>query len=328
MTGLNDKAKILQLIRDKSSFLVTAHQAPEPDAMGSSIALALALRGLGKKARVVNVDPLPRVLRFLSTNQLVARQRRITERPDALFVLDCGDLERTALFETGRTASQIPFPVVNIDHHLTNTRFGTYNWIEPHAAATAELIYELMQGLQSPMTAEIATSLYTALVGETGSFRYSNTTARVFHLAARLVEEGAEPFRVSRELFESDSPGRLKLLHRLLGTLTRSFDGRVAWVTVTRRMLRETRTGVEDTENLVNYPRSLGGVDVAVLFREEQPRLFKISLRSKGRVNVAAAAQRFGGGGHHNAAGCKLSGSLPAVRRAVLRAVREEMREK
>ncbi len=321
--------RVLQAVQAKQAFLLTAHVNADADAIGSEIALARGLRWLGKRAEILNHDPLPRVLRFLDfppRNGLFQRSWR-RARPDVrayevLVVMDCGDLERTGLFSRGYA----PPLIINIDHHATNRQFGDINWVSAEAAATAEMIHALLKALRVPITPEIATALYTALVAETGSFRYSNTTPRIFRLAAELAGHGAEPWRVAQSLYEENSPARLRLLSALLRRMARTPDGTVAWVTLTRALLRQTGATQEDAEEFVNFPRSLEGAEAAVLIREVAPRSYKMSLRSKGRVDVAAVAERFGGGGHRAAAGCRLEGPLSAVTRTIIQAVQRETR--
>lgn len=318
--------RVLQAVRAKQTFLLTGHVNADADVIGSEIALARGLRWLGKRAEILNHDPLPRVLQFLDAppkHGLFQRRARPKIRDyEVLVVMDCGDLERTGLFSRGHA----PPLIINIDHHATNRRFGDINWVSVEAAATGEMIHTLLKALRVPITPEIATALYTALVTETGSFRYSNTTPRIFRLAAELAGHGVQPWRVAQSLYEQNSPARLRLLSVLLRQMARTPDGTVAWVTLTRARLRQSGATQEDAEEFVNFPRSLEGAEVAVLIREVGPRSYKMSLRSKGRVDVAALAEQFGGGGHRNAAGCRLDGPLGAVTRTIIHAIQRETR--
>ena len=310
--------QVVQAIIKHHTFFITTHRNPEADAMGSSLGLAHLLRQLGKSCTVVSYDPLPRILKFLPHEGLLKQQPRLTSKPEALFVLDCGDLERTGLFET----QPPPSPIINIDHHVTNKQFGQINWVDPEATATGELIYELVGALGLELSSEVALCLYTAIVSETGFFAYSNTRPKTFRLAASLLERGVDPWAVAQRLREN-TPERLKLLAELLQGLERSKDGRLAWLTVTQELLEKTQTGAEDTEEMISFPRSLREVEVAILFREVDPHTFKISLRSKNEVDVAKLAEQFGGGGHKKAAGCTMNGTLAEVKRRLLAAVQE-----
>ncbi|MEK7280165.1 MAG: bifunctional oligoribonuclease/PAP phosphatase NrnA, partial [Nitrospirota bacterium] len=228
-----------------------------------------------------------------------------------------GDIERTNLFKDAPPS--VPL-VINIDHHVTNTRFGHINWVEESASATGELIYYLIERLGLRITPDIATCLYTTLLTETGNFNYSNTSSKVLRIAADLVEAGADPWKIAMSLGEN-SPERLRLLGELLINIEKSRDGKIAWFTITNALFERTKTSAEDTENLINYPRSLVGVEVALLFREVSPDSYKVSLRSKGHVNVAEIATKFAGGGHKNAAGCLVKGRLDIVKDLVIGAI-------
>ncbi|MGH7273919.1 MAG: DHH family phosphoesterase [Nitrospiria bacterium] len=312
--------EVIQEIERNSTFLVSTHINPEGDALGSALALALALRTLGKKALVVNRDPVPRFLDFLPYQGIFQQRNQVAEPYDVLAVLDCGDLARTALFDPQNLPAT---RVINIDHHLTNQQFGHINWIQVEATATGEMIFELIKAMGINMTSEMALCIYTSIVTETGSFRYSNTSSRTFLLAAELVGHGVEPWRVAQQLFERNTTGQLKLLADLLSKMEVSRDGRMAWVEVTQDLFSATKTSAEDIENFVNYPRSIEGVEVAILFRELSSDSYKLSFRSKGRVDVARLAEQFGGGGHRNAAGCVVKGRRDQVREKVLPAVEE-----
>lgn len=302
--------------------LVSMHVSPEGDALGSALALALALKEMGKDALVVNQDPVPRVLDFLPTHGLYRQTTAIDKGYDLVVIVDCGDLERTGgLFER-----QSP-PIVNIDHHVTNRRFGQINWVDPDASASAELIAELLEAMKAPITPDVAVCLYTALMTETGSFRYSNATPKVFRLAAALCERGVKPDWVASKIYERNTIGRLRLLGALLGRLDINSDHTVAWVTIPERLFAQTGTTAEDTEDFVNYPRSLAGVEVAVFFRDAAPGTVKVSFRASGDVDVSAVAMEFGGGGHRKAAGCAMKGSIESVRPVVISAVERAVHE-
>lgn len=320
MTTLDE---VIQEIQRNRSFLISTHVNPEGDALGSSLALGLLLKSLGKQALVVNRDPVPRFLNFLPYQQIFEQRDRVTEAYDVLAVLDCGDLARTGLFDPLRMPAR---RVVNIDHHVSNQKFGHINWVRVDAASTGEMIYELIKALGRPITPEIALCLYTTLVTETGSFRYSNTTARTFEISAELVKLGIEPWKVAQQLFERNTRGQLQLLTELLKGMEFSKDGRTAWMVVSQDLFKMTGTSVEDIENFINYPRSVEGVEVALLFRQLPQDGYKVSLRSKGRVDVAKLAEQFGGGGHPNAAGCVVKGSLEQVKARVLSSVEEALR--
>ena len=315
--------QIKKVIADHRRFAVTTHRNPEPDAVGSSLALAHFLRELGKESGVVLYDPVPQNLRFLP-HQTILRQESVMSNPiDVLFVLDCGDLERTGFFN-GQHPSNLM--VVNIDHHITNREFGEVNWVNHDAAATGEMIYDLLMSLGKKPSDPVALCIYTSIAGETGFFSYSNTKPKTFRLVANLVEQGVDPWMVSQHLKEN-SIKRLQLLSLVLKSLKCSRDGRLAWITVTQDHLSRTEATSEDTEDFINYPRFLWGVEAAILFREVEGNQVKVSFRSKNYLDVARLAYQFGGGGHQRASGCTIGGSLKEVRRSVLKALKKAIKD-
>jgi phosphoesterase RecJ-like protein len=237
-----------------------------------------------------------------------------------VILTDCPNDGRTeGLLEGAREAAG---QVLNIDHHPDNRRYGTVDWIDPTAAATGEMIWELLTRLRLPLDPAIALNLYTAIHTDTGSFRYSNTTARTFRIAADLTQAGAEPALVTEWLYQRRAPRALNELGELLRRIQLGDSGAVAWLAVPRGLVSEEFMAAED---VVTYPRSIGGVKVAVLLREEAPGIVKVSLRGKGEVPVNRIAGRFGGGGHENAAGCTVRGTLDDATATILAAVREAL---
>jgi bifunctional oligoribonuclease and PAP phosphatase NrnA len=314
--------KVIEAIDRYRTFIITTHRNPEADAIGSSLALAHLLRQRGKDCTVVCYDPIPRILQFLPHENLFKQHTQITQWPDAVFILDCGDLGRTGLFEG---PDRPPSFLINVDHHVTNRQFGGINWVDHGATATGELIYRLSLALGMTLTPDVALCLYATLASETGFFAYSNTKPETFLLAAELLKHRVDPWEVAQRLREN-TPERLDLLSHVLRGLEVSADGGVAWLTVTRDLFEKTKTTAEDTEEMISYPRSLRGVEVAVLFREVDGSTCKVSLRSKNRVDVAKLAERFGGGGHQKAAGCTIAAGLAETKQRVLKAVGEAVK--
>jgi phosphoesterase RecJ-like protein len=233
---------------------------------------------------------------------------------------DCPNPDRSEGLIQGARGPQSR--VLNIDHHPDNRRYGTINWIDPSAAATGEMIFDLVRALGLRLTPAVALNLFAAIHTDTGSFRYSNTTPRTFRIAAELAAAGADPSLVSDRLYQQRAPDSLVQLGEVLRRVRISDDGQVAWLTVPRGAVSRELLEAED---LVGYPRSVRGVKVAVLLTEEEPGKVKASLRGKGEVPVNAIAHRFGGGGHANAAGCTIPGTLEEAAAAVLQAVRESL---
>ncbi|HSE15345.1 MAG TPA: DHH family phosphoesterase [Candidatus Deferrimicrobium sp.] len=309
-----DLSAICRVLREKERFLIACHENPEGDAIGSELALALALRRMGKTATVLNADPVPANLLFLPGADTVVFAED-GSKYDVAVVVDCGSPERT-----GRIAGELrkcPL-LVNIDHHRTNGDRGELSLVDPDAAATGLLIHRVLSAMKFDIGLDVATNIYVAVLTDTGSFHYGSSSPEAFEVAGEMVRRGVDPWAVAEQVYETQSALRLRLLGRVLDSLDVVFDGRVACITTMREDLREFASGKDALEGFINYPRSIVGVEVAVSFREEEGGVFRVSFRSKGRVDVSAVAARFGGGGHHNAAGCTVPGDLADVKKRVL----------
>lgn len=313
--------KITEVIRNNSSFLLTSHEGPDGDAVGSTLALASFLRKIGKDVTVHFRDPIPDLYAFLPGCDSV--QAQIPDRSfDAAFVLDIGELRRAGAEFTNFKRSGI---LVNLDHHLSCDNFGDHNLIDSGAAATGVLVYRIASACGYAFDQETALCLYVAIITDTGSFRYSNANREAFTVAGEMIECGVNAWDVAEQLYENQPQKRLELLGRCLPTLEVFKDGMAASVTVTLDMYAATNSSAELTDGFVNYPRSIRGVEVAIFFRQLEERKFKIGFRSKGKVNVAAFSAVMGGGGHHNAAGCTLDGTLEEVKAAIYKVVEENL---
>ncbi|MGE5173342.1 MAG: DHH family phosphoesterase [Betaproteobacteria bacterium] len=313
---MSDLGRIITALQQCTTILISIHKSPDGDALGSQLGLMLALEKLGKTVTAHNLDPVPEIYRFLPHADRIRAGRPVSGKYDAYIVLD-SDPPRTGLFD-GSVPADI---LINIDHHPTNPSEWSYTWLDTDAAATGEMIYKLIRELRVPLDRDIALCLYAAIFTDTGSFRYSNTSAESMKIAASLLEAGADPWLVTENVYESFAYKRIKLLGSVLAGMERSDDGRVAWVIVTDDLFRQTGTTAEDTDNFVNFVRSVKGVEVAILLRQTAEREYKISLRSKGRVDLTGLAQSLGGGGHRNAAGSMIKGSLEEVKERVVRDV-------
>ena len=313
--------QILEAIAANRTFLVTTHENPDGDAVGSSLALASYLRRIGKEVAIHFCDPVPDLYTFLPLADQVT-QTLPDQDFDVCFVLDVGEFKRAGqqVTESRRIGS-----FINIDHHLDCDDFGALNFIDPTACATGALVYRILAASGGEIDHDTALCLYTAVITDTGSFRYSNANPEAFTIAAELVARGVNTWFVAERLYESQPRQRLELLAQVLATLRISPRGDYAGVTVTLAMYEQTGTSAEYTDGFVNYPRSIRGVEVAVLFREVRPGQYKVGFRSKGKVDVSALAAAFGGGGHHNAAGCNVAGTMEEVRDMVLRRVYEAL---
>jgi bifunctional oligoribonuclease and PAP phosphatase NrnA len=293
---------LLERLRGAGRVVITSHVNPDGDAVGSSIGLARVLRMMGKTATVWLHDPLPTLYQPIFQNDHIL----IGDTPpkgfptvfDLAIVLECPSLDRTGL---GDALSRLP--LINIDHHLGNQEYGAINWIDSGAPAAGEMVFRLAKSLRVALDPDLADILYLTLVTDTGNFRFSNATAEAFDAAAALVRAGAAPENVSRWLFESQAPSSLRLLGEMLSSLELHHGGRVATAWLTQAMFAKAGAGPGDSEGLVDYPRSIAGVEAVALFRELEGTGTKVSLRSRGTVNVEKIARRQGGGGHQNAAG-------------------------
>ena len=312
-----DLSAICRTLREKDRFLIACHENPEGDAIGSELALALALREMGKTATVLNSDPVPGNLLFLPGAGTVVFEEDGSKYGVAV-VVDCGSPERTG--RVGQELRKCPL-LVNIDHHRTNGDLGDLALVDPDAAATGLLIHRVLSAMGYEIGLDVATNIYVAVLTDTGSFHYGSSSPEAFEVAGEMVRRGVDPWAVAEQVYETQSARRLRLLGRVLTSLEVSSDGRVACITTMREDLREFASGKDALEGFINYPRSIVGVEVAVSFREEAGGVFRVSFRSKGRVDVSAVAARFGGGGHRNAAGCTVPGTLADVRKRVLDAL-------
>jgi len=303
--------------------LIASHSDPDGDAIGSLLAMGLALGKLDKKATLYNASSIPAVYRFLPSSERIVHRIKSPVTYDTALVLDCGDLSRVG--EPAGAIEQIPV-VINIDHHISNTRFGDLQLIDAGASSTAEIVYRLIKALQVPMDDAIATAIYTGILTDTGSFRFSNTTAAAFAISKEMTELGASPHDVAQHVFGTYSLGRIKLLNQALNSIEISNNGKLSIMTVTRAMLETTGTQPEDVDGLINYARRIEDVKVAALIQEQKngrkradgQRCFHVSLRSDGTVDVAAIASAFGGGGHASAAGFQVESSLGQLKSDII----------
>jgi len=308
------------LTKPSGTVLCLGHVHPDGDVLGTLFGLGLALGAAGARVTFAGPHPVPEVLSFLPGADRWQVWKVAPETFDVIVMTDCPNPDRSEGLIQGARGPQSR--VLNIDHHPDNRRYGTINWIDPSAAATGEMVFDLVRALGLRLTPAVALNLFAAIHTDTGSFRYSNTTPRTFRIAAELAAAGADPSLVSDRLYQQRAPDSLVQLGEVLRRVRISDDGQVAWLTVPRGVVSRALLEAED---LVGYPRSVRGVKVAILLTEEEPGKVKASLRGKGEVPVNAIAHRFGGGGHANAAGCTIPGTLEEAAAAVLQAVRESL---
>jgi phosphoesterase RecJ-like protein len=306
--------EVLREIERRKSFVITSHARPDGDAVGSALAFSQILRSMGKNAEIVLKDPVPMIYQPLPFADSVIHAHAINGKYEAAVVLECDSVQRTRLEGLERQF------LINIDHHLSGQPFAHVNWIDPTACATAELIYQLARTAKIEITPAIATCLYTAVLTDTGSFCYAGTNVRTFALAQELVRCGASPVQIAQGVYFSNPISKMRLLGVALCNLHR--EGELAWMFVTRDETERCGALEEDAEGLVNYALAISGVQLAAFFRELPDGRFRVSLRSKGAVNVSAIAQAFGGGGHECASGFSIDGPLQVTLERVLASLR------
>jgi phosphoesterase RecJ-like protein len=306
---------LISAFREGESFLIATHISPEGDAYGSQLALAMALEAMGKSTYLYNRDGVVDYYMFLPGSEKINTSIPEDTSGRILVVLDCNSAERAAV--EGRAFKQS----LVIDHHETESDFGDIMWIEPSAPATGLMVFELLNAMAIDITPEIAVNLYAAIAVDTGTFRYNNTTPEVLRAAADLAEAGAAPGHIAENIYQSWSSPRFKLLCMTLGNIE-VMDG-IAMSAVTQDMFRNTGTTPADTEEFSNFPRMMKDTAVSAFMKELPDGRWKVSLRSKGTRNVAQVAERFGGGGHRNAAGCTIDGDLPSAKKKLIDTIKE-----
>jgi len=316
--------QISELLRSQNTFLVLTHYRPDGDAVGSQLALVLLLRDLGKTVEAWNDDEVPGKFRFLPHSDLITRPPTEPKDFDVVIAIDTSTWQRV-----GSTAQRIGKRkhFINIDHHVSNEKFAEINWIVPEAPASGQIAFDLIKRGGFKLTRDMAACLFAAISTDTGSFSYSGTTAESLRTAAELVDTGINVGEICRQVYESYPHARLMLLQKVLAQLQLADQKRIAYTWVTTEMFRESGARREDTEGLIDYARAIEGVVVALLFEElTEPGKFRISLRSKHpKIDVNSIARHFGGGGHREAAGARISGEAHEVERRVLATVSEAL---
>ncbi len=311
-------ARLLDAIRQRQSFLITAHARPDGDAIGSMLACCLLLEQMGKQVDMALCDRVPTIYRTLPGSERIRCVPAIERAYDAVILLECDSIARTRL--DGLDGQFL----INIDHHASGRDFGHINWMDTRSSAVAEMVYRLAQTAGATISPEMATCLYTALLTDTGAFCYEGTNADTFALAQDLVRHGADPSRIARDVYFSNPTSKMRLLGAALTTLQR--EGNIAWLWVTHSDMLRNGAEEEDCEGIVNYAIGISGVEVAVFLRELPNHQLRLSLRSKGALNVAKVAERFGGGGHEHASGCTIEGPLFAAIDSILKELRTCLR--
>ena len=304
-----EMAQIVEAIRARRRFIISSHSRPDGDSIGSQVAMAFALRALGKDARIVNSDPAPAPLLAFPGVPEIEIAAQADGGADAAIIMECGDLTRTGVAGLDR------FFVINIDHHPGNTGYGQINWFDASAAACGEMVFDVILALGVPFSVEIATHIYLAILTDTGSFHYSSISPRTFDICREMLEAGVDPVLVARNVYDSNNMGRLKLFGSVLSAMQIDITGRVAIVYLDHEMARQAGGTYEDTEGLINLPLTVKEIQAVVFFKQVEGEQYRVSMRSKGEIDIGAVAKEFGGGGHKNAAGCTVTGAIDALQK-------------
>ncbi|HUF23956.1 MAG TPA: bifunctional oligoribonuclease/PAP phosphatase NrnA [Vicinamibacterales bacterium] len=304
-----------EAILARKRFLITSHARPDGDSIGSQMAMAYALDHLGKHVRIVNADPAPAHYCTFPGMERIEIAPSVEGEYDGLIVMECGDLKRPGV------EGLDGYFTINIDHHVGNSGYGDVNWYDETAAACSEMVFELVEALGVPISREIATHTYLAILTDTGSFHHSSMTARTFEISRKCVEAGMDPAAMARQIFDSNSVGKLKLIGTILERMQLEAGGRVAVLRLDDALLESTGATMADTEGLINMPLGAEEVQAVVMFKTDDGG--RVSLRSKSEIDVRSVALKYGGGGHRNAAGLALEHPGPDAERKLIAEVVE-----
>ncbi len=317
MTTSPELGKIVEAIHARQRFVISSHSRPDGDAIGSQLAAAYALRALGKQVTVVNADPAPPPLMQFPGVPDIRIADRADGEFDAAIIMECGDLARTGVAGLDRCS------VINIDHHPGNTAYGQLNWFDATAAACAEMVFDLVRALHVPLTREIATHIYLAILTDTGSFHFSSISPRTFDICREALEAGVDPVLVARNVYDSNTLGHVKLLGAVLSAMRIGPTSRIAILYLDHEMARQAGGTYEDTEGIINQPLTVKEIQAVVFFKQGEGGEYRVSMRSKGDIDVRSVAKEFGGGGHKNAAGCTVTGPLDALQKTFVEKIEE-----
>jgi phosphoesterase RecJ-like protein len=316
---VSSPAVVAAALRERQSFILTSHARPDGDAVGSQLALAYALDALGKQVRLVGRDPVPSPYQRFPGIDRIELCQSADGPADAAVLLECSDVTRPEVAGLDR------YFVINIDHHIGNRMYGAVNWFDGSAAACGEMVADIIDALGVAWTREIASHLYLAITTDTGGFRYGPMSARTFETCRRIAQTGVDPAALSREIFDSFGVGRVRLTGAMLNAMELHHGNRFAVLYLDEELLARCGATVDDSEGLVNLPLNAREVVAVALFKRQSPDVYRLSLRSKGDVDVRTVALEWNGGGHRNAAGATLKGDYPALKEAVIVRVAEAL---
>lgn len=314
--------EIIKLIDQAGGVALFPHISADGDAIGSSLALGLALQNAGKKVVIYLEENIPSVYNFLPGIELANFYNNSDDIMDLNIALDTGDVGRLA------TRAEVFFKApctVNIDHHVTNTKFGHLNFVDPLSASTGEIVYTLIKKMKLKIDIDIATCLYTAIATDTGGFKYGNTTAGTHRIAAELLETGIDIGELSQRIFDNTTYAKLKLTQKSIELLQLLENSKLAVVVLSLEDISSSYAKDEDCDGIVNIGRSIEGVEVSILIKQKNDNEVRVNLRSKAYVDVSEIASQFGGGGHKRAAGCTVEGGLEEVKEKLINAVKDKL---
>jgi phosphoesterase RecJ-like protein len=315
-------ADLVDHIKRGQKFIIASHSRPDGDAIGSAMSMALALRELGKAATVVTDGIPPLFLQPFPGVDTIQITPEVTDTFDAALIMECSEVARTGVAGLDRS------PLINIDHHPGNTGYGAVNWVDESASACGEMAFTLIEALGITLTKDIATHVYLAILTDTGSFHFSHLTPRTYEIARRCVEAGADPQWIARTHYDSNSLARVRIFGAVLNSMVIVDSGRVALLSITRQTMADLQGTSDDLEGLINFPLTVKDIEAVAFFKEVGDNDWRVSLRSKGNVEIGAIARAIGGGGHTNAAGCSARGALDDIHKQFGQLLTDAIRNK
>jgi len=312
---------IKKAINKFNRFIISSHINPEGDSIGSQLAFSILLKKIGKSALILNESPVPRILRFMAGTDVILKVMPRNFDFQAACILDCPDITRIGIIQKYITEEK---SIINIDHHVSNGNFGKYNWVEAQCSSVGEMIFELFKAFKIKIQYEEALAMYIAIMTDTGSFKYTNTTSRTHTIIAELMATGIKPYDIYTRIYETAAFQDISLLAEVLKTLQVTEDKKISWLWVTKDAIKKTKASLEGTEGIINFARSVESAEIAILFRETgTENKVKVSFRSKGKANVNKLASFFDGGGHATASGATVFGKISEVEKKVLEKAKE-----
>ncbi|OVE81821.1 hypothetical protein BVY03_02630 [bacterium K02(2017)] len=315
--------QLVSFIKKSKKVLIATHQYPDGDGIGSIIALGEALKQLNKQIKLYIIDPVPKMYQFLPGHKKITKSLKASEKFDLTIMVDLGEIERVGSYFADH---QHRGTTISVDHHIGGEHNCDYNFCLPHQASSGEVVYKVLKALKTKFNHTIAMGIYTAMVTDTGSFKYSNTTQETFEIAADISRYKIDYWKVALNCFETYSIERMSLLKRVMARMETHPNKKIAWIVIKNDDFKKTGACSDDTEGFINFPRSIEGVEVAIAFKEMKSKLYKISLRSKNYVNVAKIAEGFSGGGHMRASGLKIEGSFETVKKTLFKEIIKKLK--